>query len=176
MSSASTTTGSTASSGQAGNSNSPENKSGRYGKKFGKYTKQNNFKNANYKKPSNFTGNTTEMHGHVFQVFSESNSEKQFTKTLEVLGLYVAKTMKHAHDLSPLLKTLVLPTIPQPNPLDPKATDVEKEIWKEEIKIHVARKNTLQMNLMALHAVIWGQCSPNMQAKVKSINGFDKAD
>jgi Reverse transcriptase (RNA-dependent DNA polymerase)/Zinc knuckle len=115
------------------------------------------------------------MHGHVFQVFSESNSEKQYAKTIEVLSQYVAKTMKHANDLAPLLKKLDVPTISTPKPLDSTATDVDKEIWKEEIKVHVARKNILEMNLMALHSVIWGQCSPNMQAKVKSMTGFEKA-
>jgi Zinc knuckle len=177
MSSASNgTTASGSTSNPTSNTPSGDNsKNYKNGKKNWRNGKHSNGKSTNFKKTTTFRGNTTEMHGHVFQVFSESNSEKQYAKTIEVLSQYVAKTMKHANDLAPLFKKLDVPTITTPKPLDSSASDVEKEIWKEEIKVHVARKNILAMNLMALHSVIWGQCSPNMQAKVKSMTGFEKA-
>jgi hypothetical protein len=31
-------------------------------------------------------GHTTEMHGHVFECFSEGTKQGQFTKTIEALG------------------------------------------------------------------------------------------
>lgn len=40
-------------------------------------------------------------------------------------------------------------------------------IYSEEVKEYVKRVRTLKSNLVALHVVIWGQCSEAVRAKVK---------
>jgi len=68
---------------------------------------------------STFKGNTREMNGHVFQCFNECNDKKQFSKTVEAVGEYIAKKLKDPGDMDSLTKDLTLPTIPEPEELDP---------------------------------------------------------
>jgi hypothetical protein len=87
----------------------------------------------------------------------------------ELIG-YVDKTFKHGADISASLENLVAATITKPK--DP-ATNVEKEketnkeIWKQEIRAYVARKATLEENLQKAYALIWGQCSDALRAKLE---------
>jgi len=37
---------------------------------------------------------TPGMNGHVFQCFNEQDDEKQFSKTVEILGEYIAMNLK----------------------------------------------------------------------------------
>jgi hypothetical protein len=53
------------------------------------------------------------------------------------------------------------------------ADEVDLEIWKEDIRDLSKRKRVLRGNLAAVQAVIWGQCSEAMKAKVKSLDGYD---
>ncbi len=45
-----------------------------------------------------FKGHTTELGGHVFQVFHKSNNRNQFARMIEALGKYFAKNMKYTRD------------------------------------------------------------------------------
>jgi hypothetical protein len=54
------------------------------------------------------------MHGHVFQCFNECDNKKQFSKTVEAVGEYIAKKLKYPGDMDSLTKDLTLPTIPEP--------------------------------------------------------------
>lgn len=60
--------------------------------------------------------------------------------------------------------TIDMPTEPGDEPS--KTTDM---IYSKEVKEYVKRVRTLKSNLAALHAVIWGQCSAAMRAKVMSL-------
>jgi hypothetical protein len=125
-----------------------------------------------------FRGNTSEMNGHVFQVFSESKSEKQFVKTYEMLGQYTSKHLTYSGDLDPLLNNmsdLKEPKLKEPEDIGTSATTIQKQISAEKVKVFVQRTITLENNLKAMYNVIWGQCSNNMQNKIKSLKGFDQA-
>ena len=58
-----------------------------------------------------FKGNTTDMDGNTFQLFSESHDAHQFTKTLKALAVYINKNLKSAGDMTPLYKSLDEPTV-----------------------------------------------------------------
>ena len=64
-----------------------------------------------------FKGNTEEMNGHVFQCFNECEDKKQFSKTVEALGEYIAKKLKYPGDMASLTKDFVRPEIPKPTEL-----------------------------------------------------------
>ena len=126
---------------------------------------------------SNFKGHTTEMNGHVFQLFSESGSEKQYQNTLDMLCEYIRKHVEYSDDMISLTKKLVTPTIPKPTPIDEKtANSTEKEMFSLECKDAYKRTKHLDKNLKSIYAVIWGQCSLNMQGQLKSVTGFTTAD
>ena len=124
----------------------------------------------------NFKGNTTEMNGHVFQLFSESGNEKQFQRTLEVLGEYIKKNCDHCEDVLCLTKNSTKPLVKALDPPDDAATKIELDMWMIQYKENLLRQKTLLKSLKTIHAVIWGQCSLAMQGKLKSMTGYEAAD
>ena len=54
-----------------------------------------------------------------------------------------------------------------------KMDETDELIWREELKAYVQRGQVLTGNLAAVHAVIWGQCSEAMKAKVKACKDYD---
>ena len=129
-------------------------------------------------KPSSvFKGSTADMNRNVFQCFNENESKNQFNKTVEALGEYVAKSMKYAGDMMPLTKQLILPTIDEPEDLDSNKTSKLKiALWERKVAGYSVRLDHLESNLKAAYAVIWGQCSEAMKAKLKSLPDFTKHD
>lgn len=122
-----------------------------------------------------FKGNTAEMNGHVFQCFNECDDKKQFTKTVEILGEYIAKNLKYPGDMTALTKDLTKPVLAMPNSLSEKETDLLLiEIWKKQVAQYCVRVEYLESNLKTTYAVIYGQCSEPMKAKLKSLDHFDE--
>jgi hypothetical protein len=121
-----------------------------------------------------FKGNTEGMNGHVFQTPGESKNQTQFTKTMEALAEYAAKNFEYPGDILPLFTNLTIPTLQQPaDPTDDEAKSPAKmEIWKLKLKRFVEREDKLQDNLKASYAVIWGQCSEAMKAKLTSLPNY----
>ena len=69
-----------------------------------------------------FTGNTTEVKGHMFQPRNVSKNTNQYHNTVEVLRQYVAKEYKTGRELMALfLVTPMRPTVTEP-PDDPTPT------------------------------------------------------
>ena len=57
------------------------------------------------------------------------------------------------------------------------ATEDDKMIRNEKLKIYAKKIDALEQNLIAMHTIIWGQASPTMQTKIKSVNDYEaKAD
>jgi hypothetical protein len=64
---------------------------------------------------SNFKGNTVDMNGHVFECYEERGDRTHFPKTLEALGKYAAKNLKHPEDLKSLFEEdMLAPSIDEP--------------------------------------------------------------
>jgi hypothetical protein len=108
------------------------------------------------------------MNGHVFQCFNETNISNQFAKTVEVLAEYIAKHIKFPGDMSSLTEDLTLPTLTAPVLLPATADELEKLLWKQDVVQYAQRRAYLADNHKAVYAVIWGQCSEALRAKIKS--------
>ena len=86
---------------------------------------------------------------------------------------YVRKTLKYSEDLAPLFADVMAnPTVDMPEDLPDNAGPTMKMIFAEEVKEYVKRNRTLKSNLATVYAVIWGQCSDDMKAKVKMHDGY----
>lgn len=121
-----------------------------------------------------FRGTTAEMNGNVFECYDEQTDRRQFAKTVEALEGYVKKNLKYAEDLVSLFATnSKLPELEKPPKPGAEADEVDLEIWKEDIRDLSKRKRVLRGNLAAIQAVIWGQCSEAMKAKIKSLDGYE---
>ena len=113
------------------------------------------------------------MNGNVFECYEEQSDRRQYAKTLEVLDGYVRKTLKYSEDLAPLFAdTMAVPMVDMPDDLDDDAGLTMKMIFAEEVKTYVKRNHTLKSNLATVYAVIWGQCSDDMKAKVKTHDDY----
>jgi hypothetical protein len=114
------------------------------------------------------------MNGNVFECYDEQTDRRQFAKTVEALEGYVKKNLKYAEDLVSLFATnSKLPELEKPPKPGAEADEVDLEIWKEDIRDLSKRKRVLRGNLAAIQAVIWGQCSEAMKAKIKSLDGYE---
>ena len=92
---------------------------------------------------------------------------------MEALGEYTKKTLKYSEDLALLfVDPIALPTLNEPADPDPNANQTQTLIWNEEVKEYVKRARQLRGNLATLYAVMWGQCSEAMRAKLKSLNEY----
>jgi hypothetical protein len=124
-----------------------------------------------------FKGDTEDMNGNVFQCYEEQVDRRQYAKTVEALDAYVKKKLTYSADLAPLFATTMrTPTIDLPGDLAPGAGDTMKMIFAEEVKEYVKRTRVLASNVATVFAVIWGQCSENMKARVRTSDNYaDKA-
>jgi hypothetical protein len=108
---------------------------------------------------STFIGNTEAINGHVLQCFNECND-----KTWQ---------LKYPGDMDSLTKDLVLPTITKAEELDPEETNLlVKAIWNKKVTSYCTRTDYLESNLKTAYAVIWGQCSKAMKAKLTFLDNF----
>jgi len=106
---------------------------------------------------STFKGNTEEMNGHVFQCFNECDDKKQFSKTVEAVGEYIAKKLKYPGNMDSVTKDLVLPTIPKPEELDPEETNLlDKTIWNKKVTSYCTRTDYLESNLKTSQDCVLG--------------------
>jgi len=124
-----------------------------------------------------FKGSEANMNGHVFQCANEMIDKNQFNKMLEALAQYIAKNVKYPGDMVPLTKEIVKPTIASPGELDlNEKSGLVKALWDRQVDGYFTRTGHIESNLKAMYAIIWGQCSEAMQAKLKSLSDFEVKD
>ena len=132
---------------------------------------------------SKFTGNTTEMKGHVFQPRHVSKNANQYHDTMEVLRQYVAKEYETGRELMTLfLPTPIRPAVAEP-PDDPtptglttertpKLTAQDEKTFELSIKRYLEREDQLKDDMHSLFYVILGQCDKAITAKLESVGEY----
>jgi hypothetical protein len=66
------------------------------------------------------------------------------------------------------------PVIERPTIPGADADETDTLIWKEDVREYSKRLRIMRGNLAAIQAVVWGQCSEAMKAKIKSIQDYDE--
>jgi hypothetical protein len=108
--------------------------------------------------------------------YAKQSHRRQFAKTVEALKGYVKKTLKYAADLASLFAIEPkLPVLERPIKPGDDANESDLELWKEDKRNLSKRRRVLRGNLAVVQAVIWGQCSESMKAKIKSLDGYVKS-
>jgi hypothetical protein len=121
-----------------------------------------------------FKGATDAMNGNVFECYNEQSDRRQYAKAIEALEGYIKKNLVFSEDLASLFApTPALPVLARPAGLPAGHDDTDEFIWKEELKEFVKRRRTLVGNLSSVYAVVWGQCSEAMKAKIKSSDEYE---
>jgi hypothetical protein len=87
---------------------------------------------------------------------------------MEALRRYVNKYCKHAGDMNPIFELKDPVLVP---PIDITPTEAKDPLWMlrwiENTKLFLRKEQSLADNMKIVHAVIWGQCSLSLQAKIK---------
>ena len=122
-----------------------------------------------------FKGDSLKMNGHVFQCAHESNDPKQFSRTKEELMRWTQTNYKQEdsdklrHMLRHMKEAIfVLPTDPAET-----ASRTEVKIWEAEVSDYIKGQKRYKGQKGSLFATIWGQCSPAMQATLRSSRIYD---
>ena len=115
------------------------------------------------------------MGGHVFELPEESNDRTQYTKTIDKLKEHVKTAYKETYvEIAGLFSDpMTQPTVKRPAPLKEDTTEDDKMIRNERLKIYAKKMEALEQNLIAVHTIIWGQTSPAMQTKIKSVKDYE---
>ena len=123
--------------------------------------------------PSTFKGYEEKMNRNIFQTFSQCNDATQLQRTMDALGKYINKYLKHPSDLKDLVKNLATPEIEEPT-VDVKNPALCAEMIKIVSKDYYKRKNLLKDKLTHIYTIVWGQCSKAMQTKIMGIDVYKK--
>jgi hypothetical protein len=119
-----------------------------------------------------FKGNTDSMNGNVFQCHGESTDKQQFL----ILGEHVNKTLTYPQDAASVCKSFKIMALVQPEDLseeDYKNSMGKKRIWETAMKRYMKQVDLLESNARAIYAIVWGQCSPMMQSKLKLLENYE---
>ena len=125
-------------------------------------------------KSKKFTGSNDELDGYIFDCTTHKQTD-QFIETCEKIATYVGSNYANVMDIKRVVEEIRKPVLtPVPGNIDTNtATALERRIWEKEVDNYVKRKAQLDMNIGKLFSLIWGQCSPAMQAEVKTSNAWD---
>lgn len=133
-------------------------------------------------------GNSDSMHGHVFELPTENEDKKQFLHTLAMAKEVMQKEYKNAEDLMGLFADPMVPPVivdparparPNTTNMNPDETVIAMEDYQDARARYNAliiaadkRREKLASNTSALWALIWGQCSDGLRAKLRTLNAF----
>ena len=123
------------------------------------------FKTSN--KPK-FEGNCPELKGYYFDCSSHRQTDA-FAHLLKRIEEYVGTNYKQPGDIRSTIEKEVKYLIPKSEDIDmTTASEVEKAIFKEEIKAYVHRKQLLEENMKKGYSLVLGQCTDLMKTKLES--------
>jgi hypothetical protein len=132
------------------------------------------------------------LENRTFDVGAAKYAAK-FTKSLEKIGNYCQREYsKGGGRIGQAIRDLVTPNLTLPavltgtpaNPGDPNAvppvpptaavppTPAELFIWQEDYKTKKKNKEEYEENKQRAHALVWGQCSPELRNKVKAAANY----
>jgi hypothetical protein len=100
------------------------------------------------------------LEGHYFDCGDARNSDL-YTKTSNAIAKYVAAT--YSSDIRHAVMNLALPTIVRHAALDKTPTDDDKLEHKNDFTQYSTRKHKMAEHMRVLYALLWGQCTPDLQ-------------
>lgn len=126
-----------------------------------------------------FVGDTSDI-GAVIALKNEKISKKApFAMFREKLADYVIKTLTHPDDVFKIIKKMEDPEakfekehMPTDLTNEEAKSMAKKSIFEQKCKLYVAREQTMKSNKSKIYSLIWGQCSPGLQAIIQGDKDF----
>ena len=125
------------------------------------------------RKVEKFVGKCEALKGFIYDC-SDNKQADQFVSTTLEIATYVGANYKHGGDVRLALTNLEPPNIPLP--VEPAATAsfTERKIFENKCSVYCKREETYQSNIQQIFALIWGQCTEALQAKLRGLDNFDQ--
>ena len=161
--------------------------------------RRNNNRNTNniqVSNPRSYEGSNSDIGAVIGLKHEQFDKKVPFQVFMDKLSTFSISNLKEGGDLTPFFQELKDPipefnSLYKPSPpttldeveedenagndddsIDSAELALERDIYKEEVKAFVARRNLLKRNMRKLFGLIWGQCSSALQAKVKGISCY----
>jgi hypothetical protein len=96
-------------------------------------------------------------------------------KTVGVLEEHVNNTFDYPQDIASVCKSFEVVMLTMPANLDKAVYEEDMAkgmIWETTMKTYLKRTDKMESNLRGIYAIVWGQCSPMMQSKLESLDGY----
>ena len=141
--------------------------------------RRNNRRGKGNRKPTQprrtekFVGKCEALKGYIYDC-SDSKQADQFVSTTLEIATYVGSNYKHGGDVRLALTNLEPPTIPYPVDPGPTASVVERKIFENKCNSYCKREETYLSNMQQVFALIWGQCTEALQAKLHGLDNYDQ--
>jgi hypothetical protein len=144
----------------------PPSGDGNTGSKKKKHIKKKKFA----QRAGTFEGRCEAIKHHVYDVTPGKNGFDVFSKTTTEIGQYIALTVANAGEFTLVMRpdNLGFPTIMAPAAPADRNDLVEVELWREANKRYNKAVEQREENQKRAYAIVWGQCSPTVQDRVKA--------
>ena len=125
--------------------------------------------------PRNYWSNVPELEEYIFDNSTPENAEKVI-RHLEEVAKYCGRKLDHGTDIQQAIMNEELLQIPQPPEADPLFTDMERLKWEGKVKAVAKQEQSLEENCKRAFAIIISQCSPYMEAKLRTLPGWNQIE
>ena len=170
--------------GSTNNNNNGNNSNRKYNNRRNniRRSNNNNYRNNNNKnKKEGFKGECNELKGHVYFIGSVKQADN-FNNTTEAILSYIQRTYDYGNDTMEALENLqekdFMSLMPKKPNMD-KASEDEKEIinmiLKSEVQKYVERKQKYDDNMNKAYALLLGQCTKGVKAKLESRKDWESS-
>ena len=92
------------------------------------------------------------------------------------MGVYIARKYDNRDDIKMILSDLQLPTLEKPKALDSTAENLDKDIYREDIKAYARDKCVITNSAKNLYSLVLGQCTESLCAKMKGEDEWKEID
>ncbi len=124
-------------------------------------------------------GRSDDLHGYIYDV-EMSKGGVAYTRTTEELARHVGEKYT---SVGSYVRTAIL-TLSVPSPARPIAPvgqlvaavlvvdEVEKEIFREKIRMYVKTEAAIETSMKSLYDLIWGQCTESLRSRLRGDDNF----
>ena len=119
-----------------------------------------------------FTGRCEDVGGHIYDCTAPRDAATQFVLTTREISEYVGREYSHGGDIRLTVLNQARPTLTEPSDPAENATRTQVRIWERKCDAFVRREEALEENIKKAYALVYGQCTEAMRARVESAPGY----
>jgi len=127
-----------------------------------------------------FVSKVVGLETHTFDIGNAKYAAK-YQKSVDAIANHIQKEYKGGPEIAKAIRdlslpTIVIPTYPTPatagDPIDPG----EVFLWQQDVTEAKKRKALLEENKKRAYALVLGQCSTDLESKIKGTDAYTRAD